>query len=332
MGIRAREHQRARAGLGQADEAEAGRAVGEDTRVGDVRVVREGRGGGRVGDLIIDGRTVRALGDLSEGLGLAVQVEFRGAVEAEDDFRRVQNRIVLTEAENALGHGDTRVSRTRPSRVEDHQALTEGRLGATSDEVAGDRHRTRRVGPRIVVTRDVITTGLDAVIKRDAARQSYDCIWRGQLDGSGPVDVTTREPVKDEVIRDGDAVGQLETSVAVGVGTCRRSDCNRAGRQTQGILHLDVARRDEEVTRHIVVDGGIKDQATRTNLREVSRAREDARGGISRGGPNIERHFTSQGDDGARPDRTIGRGRQGGARLERNRPRQGIRRDPHADF
>ena len=120
--------------------------------------------------------------------------------------------------------------------------------------------------------------------------------------------------------------------MAVGIGTCGRSDRNRAGRQTQGILHLDVTGGDEEVTRHIVVDGGIKDQATRTNLRKVSRAREDARGGISRGGPNIERHFTSQGDDGARPDRTIGRGRQGGARLERNRPRQGIRRDPHADF
>ena len=119
MGIRAREHQRARAGLGQADEAEARRTVGEDTRVGDVRVVRKGCGRGRVSDLIIDGRTVRALRDLSEGLGLAVQVEFRGAVEAEDDFCRVQNSIVLAEAENALGHGDARVIRTRPRRVED---------------------------------------------------------------------------------------------------------------------------------------------------------------------------------------------------------------------
>ena len=205
-------------------------------------------------------------------------------------------------------------------------------MRATRDEVAGDCHRARRVGTRIVVTRDVITTGLNAVIKRDATGQSYDCIWRGQLDGGGPVDVTTREAVKDEVIGDGDAVGQLETSVAVGVGTCRRSDCNRAGRQTQRILHLDVASRDEEVTREVMVNGGIKDQATRTNLREVSRARQDTRGGISRGGPNIECHFTSQRDNGARPDRTIGRGRQGGARLERNCPGQGIRRDPHADF
>ena len=119
MGVRARENQRARAGLGQADETEAGRAVGEDTRVGDVRVVREGRSRGRVSELIIDGRTIRALRDLSESLSLGVQVEFRGAVEAEDDFRRIQNSIVLTEAENALGHGDARVSRACTRRVED---------------------------------------------------------------------------------------------------------------------------------------------------------------------------------------------------------------------
>ena len=119
MGVRARENQLARAGLGQADEAEAGRAVGEDTRVGDVRVVREGRSRGRVSELIIDGRTIRALRDLSESLSLGVQVEFRGAVEAEDDFCRAQDSIVLTEAEDALVHGDARVSRACTRRVED---------------------------------------------------------------------------------------------------------------------------------------------------------------------------------------------------------------------
>ena len=99
--------------------------------------------------------------------------------------------------------------------------------------------------------------------------------------------------------------------MAVGVGTCWRSDRNRPGRQTQGILHLDVTGRDEEVAREVMVNGGIKDQATGTGLREVSRAREDAGWRVSGTRTDIDGDFARHRDDGKSADRTTRRRRQG---------------------
>ena len=183
-------------------------------------------------------------------------------------------------------------------------------MGATGDEVAGDCHRAGRVGTRIVVTSDIVTIGnLDTVVKRDASSQSHHRIHRAELDGCSAIGVAAREAVEDEVIGDGDAVAQLETCMAVGVGTCGRSNRNRAGRQTQRIHHLDVTGGDEEVTREVMVNSGIKDQATCARLREVSRTREDASGRVGRTGTDIDGDFARHRDDGTRSDGAAGRGR-----------------------
>ena len=314
--VDAGQDQVARAGLVEADEAEAGRAVGEDAGVGGLDRVHEVRDAGGVRQRVRKGRRVRALGNLGEVLAEAVEVDQGGAMDAQLDFGVRQERVALAETKGAFAHVEERVARARAGRIEDDDALADRRLRAARDQVAGQGQVARGDGARVVDGGEVIAAGVDTSVERDATGDGRLVGGRGQHDDARAGDVAGRVAIEDQVVRDGDAVAELEAGAAVRVGTGLRRQRDGAARQTEGIQHLHVAFVDDEVARDGMVDERAQDEAAVAGLRHVGGAADGGRRGVGTRGADVEGDVAGHRDGGARGDRSVRVDGQGGAGLE----------------
>ena len=330
----------------EADEAETACAIGEDTRIGGFNGVREIRHthGGGVG--VGDGGRIGALGDLDEVLAEAVQVDRSYTVDAQLDFRRRQNRVVLAEAKGAFAHVEQRVVRTSAGRVQENRALTDRWLSGARDEVAGQGEVTGGDSAGIVDGREEIAARGDARVEGDATRDRGDVRARGQHDDARAGEAASRMAIDDDVIGHRDAGAEFEAGAAITVGARLSRQRDGTAREAERIEDLDVTFSDGEVTGDFVVDQGGQDETAVTGLRQVSGAR-DGHGWVERttranikGDGARHRDGRAGGDCGVRGG---GQGRtsqevdrpgeaeganaatefQGGARLDSDQARQG---------
>ena len=188
----------------------------------------------------------------------AVQVDrAAGPVDAQEDFCRGQQRVILTEAQGAFLHGEQGVARARTRWVQEERTLTDRRLRGASDEVAGQGEVTGGGdGASIVDSRDETAARGDARVEGDATRNRGDVRARGQHDGTRADKAASRMAIDDDVIGHRDAGAELEAGAAINVGARLSRQRDGTAREAEGVEDLDVTFSDGEVTRDFVVDQG----------------------------------------------------------------------------
>ena len=188
----------------------------------------------------------------------AVQVDRAASpVNAQEDFCRGQQRVILTEAQGTFLHDELRVARARARRVQENRALTDRGLGGASNEVSGQGEVTGGGdGAGVVDGRDEATPRGDARVEGDATGDRGDVRARGQHDGTRTDEAAGSMAVDDDVIGHRDAGAELEARAAINVGAWLSSQGDSATGEAERIGDLDVTFSDRQVTGDVVVDQG----------------------------------------------------------------------------